>query len=130
MFILIQKELVNIDHIVSCQPTSGVTVVNLDTSRRLNIPTTEFEANVLPLLPMIKMHTEDLTILPPEEVQVSAPVELLTEETLSKLEASDPVHDITQDQYDELIAQVEKVAPPSNPVVDPQSKPKSRKKAA
>ena len=75
MFVFIQNDLINANHIVSCQTGSGVTVITLDSGKRLNIPTTEFEANVLPLLPMLKAPSKDLTILPPEEVQVEKPVE-------------------------------------------------------
>jgi len=81
MFVFIQNDLINVNHIVSCTPGSGVTVIILDTGRRVNVPTTDFETNVLPLLPMLKAPAKDLTILPPEEVQVKpaeaaeAPVE-------------------------------------------------------
>ena len=77
MFVFIQADLVNVNHIVSCTPGNDVTVIVLDNGRRIMAPTESFETNVLPLLPMLKAPEKDLTILPPEEVQVKpeAPVE-------------------------------------------------------
>jgi hypothetical protein len=89
MFVFIQKDLINVNHIVSCTTGSGVTLIILDTGRRLTIPAAEFEADVLPLLPLLKAPAKELPILPPEEVQV-APVTEEVPKVMSEIPAKGP----------------------------------------
>jgi hypothetical protein len=53
MFIVIDKDPVNIDHIVNCHPsTSGVTTIYLSSGKTYNIGSEIFQRDILPNLLM------------------------------------------------------------------------------
>ena len=80
MFITFQQDLINVNHVVSISPKRGVTQLTLVAGKVYSIPTAEFEADILPLLPMLKPQGQELIILPPVEVQVeNKPVAEVTE---------------------------------------------------
>jgi hypothetical protein len=54
MFIFIGKDIVNVNHIIRCFPGNGVTTIHLTDGKVYNIPTSQFEEEVAPFLPMAK----------------------------------------------------------------------------
>jgi len=52
MFILINGSYINTDHIAHISPTDNVRTITLTTGKVFNVPVSEFDRDILPLLPM------------------------------------------------------------------------------
>jgi hypothetical protein len=54
MFIFIDEDLVNINHIVNCHPRGEIIMITLDTGKTYNIGLERFTNEILSCLPMSK----------------------------------------------------------------------------
>jgi hypothetical protein len=54
MFVFIGKDLINVTHVIRCFHGNGITTINLSDGKVYNIPTPQFEEEILPFLPMAK----------------------------------------------------------------------------